>query len=70
MVPRLDQPPVPTSVAGMAEPLQSTVAAILRAAGLGLLSAAEAELMVDRIRARANEHPAEVLPSGPDEPVT
>jgi hypothetical protein len=46
------------------------VAAILRAAGLGLLSAAEAELMVDRIRARANERPAEVLPSGPAEPVT
>ncbi|MFC3891244.1 hypothetical protein ACFOWZ_07125 [Lentzea rhizosphaerae] len=66
----LDQFPVPAPVAGIAEPHQSTAAAILRAAGLGLFSAAEADLMIDRIRALAIRYPAEVLPASPDGTVT
>jgi len=38
-------------VAGIAEPHQSAVAAILRAVGQGLCTAAEADLVIDRIRA-------------------
>lgn len=37
-------------VAGIAEPHQSTVAGILRAVGQGLFTAAEADLLIDRIR--------------------
>ncbi|WP_156094080.1 hypothetical protein [Lentzea aerocolonigenes] len=66
----LDQPSVPAPVAGIAEPHQSTVAAVLSAAGLGLFSAAEAELAIDRIRALAARYPAEVLPTSPDGAVT
>jgi len=48
----LDQiPAATTATAGIAEPHQSTVASIQHAVGLGLFSAAEAELMIDRIRA-------------------
>jgi len=39
-----------TAVLGIAEPHQSTVAAILRAAGEGLFTTAEAELMIGRLR--------------------
>ena len=42
-----------TPVAGIAEPHQSTVAAILLAAGRGLFTTAEAELMIDRLRTDA-----------------
>lgn len=37
-------------VLGIAEPHQSTVAAILRSAGHGLFTAAEAESMISRLR--------------------
>lgn len=46
----LDVTRVSTSVAGIAEPHQSTVAAMLRAAGLGLFTAAEADMLIDRVR--------------------
>jgi hypothetical protein len=38
-------------VAGIAEPHQSTVAVILRGVGSGLFTAAEADMLIDRIRA-------------------
>ncbi|MBB4678417.1 hypothetical protein [Crossiella cryophila] len=41
------------SVSGVAEPHQSTVAAILRAAGNALITTAEAELVIARIRDHA-----------------
>lgn len=47
----LDVTPISTSVAGIAGPSQNTVAAILRAAGLGLFTAAEADMLIDRVRA-------------------
>lgn len=50
---QLDQLPATTTVVGIAEPHQSTVASILGAVALGLFSADEAELMIDRIRALA-----------------
>ncbi|SDI17316.1 hypothetical protein SAMN05192558_101302 [Actinokineospora alba] len=56
-----------TSVAGIAEPHQSTVAAILRAAGLGLFTAAEADLLIDRVRGRASDV---VLPRRPNRTVS
>lgn len=37
--------------AGIAEPHQSTVATILRAVGQGLFTAAEADTLIERIRA-------------------
>lgn len=40
----------PMHAAGVAEPHQSVVAAILRGVGQGLLTAAEAELSIDRLR--------------------
>jgi hypothetical protein len=43
---------------GIAEPHQSTVVAILRAARLGLFSATEAEMMIDRVRKLAGPKPA------------
>lgn len=45
-------------VAGIAEPHQSTVEYILRSARQGLFTAAEAELMVDQIRALATGLPS------------
>ena len=66
----LDQPPATTTVAGIAEPHQSTVAAIERAVGLGLFGAADAELMIDRIRALSTGDPTEAPPVSPDETVT
>ncbi|HKS48967.1 MAG TPA: hypothetical protein VJT49_28440 [Amycolatopsis sp.] len=48
-------------VTGIAEPHRSTVAAILRATEQGLFSAAEAELMIDRVRTQVTTSP---LPTG------
>ena len=44
-------------VAGIAEPHQSTVAVILRAVGLGLFTAAEADVLIDRVRAHVTAGP-------------
>ncbi len=44
-------------VAGIAGPHQSTVAAILRAAEMGLFTAAQAELLIDRVRAHLTASP-------------
>jgi hypothetical protein len=44
-------------VAGIAEPHRSTVAAILRATEQGLFSAAEAQLMIDRVRTQGVTSP-------------
>ncbi|NGY63107.1 hypothetical protein G7043_29730 [Lentzea sp. NEAU-D13] len=71
----LDQLPATTAIAGIAgiagiaEPHQSTVASIQHAAGLGLFSAAEAELVIDRIRALTTGDPAQALPVSPNETV-
>jgi hypothetical protein len=62
----LDQLPATTTVAGIAEPHQSTVASIQRAVRLGLFTEAEAELMISRIRVLATTDTAEVPPAGPD----
>lgn len=44
-------------VIGIAEPHQSTVAAILSAARQGLFTAAEAELLIDRVRKHVTTFP-------------
>ena len=62
----IDQLPIGAPVAGIAEPHRSTVASIQRAVGLGLFSAAEAELMIDRIRALVTTPAAGVLHISPD----
>ncbi|WP_143467060.1 hypothetical protein [Lentzea kentuckyensis] len=67
---RLDQLPATAAVAGIAEPHQSTVASIQHAAGLGLFSAAEADLMIDRIRALTTRDSAQALPESPNGTVT
>lgn len=54
----IDQLPAGAQIAGIAEPHRSTVASIQRAVGLGLFSVAEAELMIDRIRALVTTHTA------------
>ena len=41
----------------IAEPHQSTVAAIVRAAELGLFTAAQAQIMIDRVRAHLTALP-------------
>jgi hypothetical protein len=46
-------------VAGIAGPHQSTVATILRAVDLGLFTSAQAELLIDRVRAHLNASPVE-----------
>jgi gentisate 1,2-dioxygenase len=51
--------PDTTPVLEIAEPHRSTVAAILYAAGQGLFTAAEADMLIDRVRTYA-------LPLGPD----
>lgn len=69
---QLDQLPATTAVAGIAgiaDPHQSTVASIQRAVMSGLFSAAEAELMIDRIRALATRDTAEGPPDSPKETV-
>lgn len=47
-----------TPVAGIAESHQSTVAVILRAVGLGLFTTAEADMLIERVRAHAVAGPA------------
>jgi len=49
-------------VAGIAGPHQNTVTTILRAVELGLFTAAQAELLIGRVRAHLNALPV-VLPS-------
>ncbi|MFC3891387.1 hypothetical protein ACFOWZ_07855 [Lentzea rhizosphaerae] len=63
---QVDQLSATTTLMGIAEPHQSTVASILGAAGLGVFSAAEAELMIDRIRALATGDAADALPVSPN----
>lgn len=66
----LDVTPISAPVAGIAEPHQSTVAVILRAARLGLFTAAEADMLIGRIRAHMTASPAALSESiedpGPD----
>lgn len=52
-------------VAGIAEPHQSTVATILRAVGLGLFTAAEADMLIDRVRAHMIAVPVPVAVPAP-----
>jgi hypothetical protein len=52
-----------TPVAGIAESHQSTVAVILRAVGLGLFTTAEADMLIDRVRAVAGPAPVAVAMS-------
>lgn len=47
-----DQSLFTAPIAGIAEPHQSAVTAVLRAARQGVFSAAEADLLIERIRAR------------------
>ena len=47
----IDPIPNTTSIERIAEPHQSTVAAIVRAAELGLFTGAQAQIMIDRVRA-------------------
>jgi hypothetical protein len=51
--------PIPNTarVERIAEPHQSTVAAIVRAAELGLFTATQAQIMIDRIRAHLTALP-------------
>lgn len=50
--------PIPAGpVAGIAEPHQGTVATILRAVELGLFTAAEADMLIDRVRAHVTPVP-------------
>lgn len=51
------------AVAGIAEPHQSTAAAILRGFQQGLFTAADTERMIDRVRALT------IRPAGPDRTV-
>jgi len=53
-------------VAGIAGPHQSTVATILRAVELGLFTAAQAELLIGRVRAHLNALPVVLLSSVQD----
>jgi hypothetical protein len=50
-------------VAKIAEPHRSAVAAILRAARQGLFTAAEAELLIDRVRTNVTTFVEDSLPS-------
>lgn len=52
-------------VARIAGPHQSTVATILRAVELGLFTAAQAELMIDRVRAHLTAMPITTPITGP-----
>jgi hypothetical protein len=59
-----DGPSGPSSstapVAGVAEPQQSTVTAVLRAALQGVFGEAEADRLIERIRARAIPSPSPI----------
>lgn len=59
---RIDPVPIPTPVAGIAGPHQSTVTTILRAVELGLFTAAQADMLIDRVRAHLTALPV-ALPS-------
>lgn len=66
-----DQSPITAPVAGIAEPHQSAVAAVLRAAVQGVLSADEADLSIERIRACATPSVSPIddglaVPDGPN----
>jgi len=54
-----------TPVARIAGPHQSTVTTILRAVELGLFTAAQAELMIDRVRAHLTALPIATPITGP-----
>ncbi|MDX8052778.1 hypothetical protein SK571_25640 [Lentzea sp. BCCO 10_0798] len=54
---QLDQSPATAPVTGIAEPRQNTVSVILRGVRLGLFTAAEADLMIDRVRALTIKSP-------------
>lgn len=64
---RLDQTLPAAPVAGVTEPHRSTVTAILCAAQQGLFSAAEADLLVNRVRAHATITPVSTKDSRPTE---
>jgi hypothetical protein len=55
-----DQSPHAVPFTGIAEPHQSAVSAILRAALAGAFSAEEAELLIERIRARDTASPSSI----------
>jgi hypothetical protein len=55
-----DQSPITAPVAGIAEPHQSAVTAVLRASLEGVFSPAEAALLIERIRARAIPSPSPI----------
>jgi hypothetical protein len=57
-------------VAGIAGPHQSTVATILRAVDLGLFTAAQAELLIDRVRAHRTASSVESPVHSPVQPVS
>lgn len=57
------------NIVGIAEPHQSTVAGILRAVGLGLFTAAEADIFIDRVRAHVTALPIELPLSIEDSPL-
>ena len=52
-----DPRPATAPRAGVADAHQSTVDAVLAAAEQGMVSAADAELMIDRVRTHAAAHP-------------
>lgn len=53
----IDPTPSTAPVTGVAEPHQSTVAAILRAVEQGLFTAAQADMLIDRVRAHVTALP-------------
>ena len=65
---QIDPIPDTACVERIAEPHQSTVAAIVRAAEMGLFTATQAQTMVDRIRAHLTAlpitRPVVALPTG------
>lgn len=62
----LDPTAIAAPLAGIAEPHQSTVMAILRAVGQGLFSAADADMLIDRVRAHTAVSGLASEPNGPD----
>lgn len=58
--------PSAAPISEIAEPHQSTVAAILHAVRQGLFTAAEAETLIDRVRAHVTVLPNTVPFSAPD----
>jgi len=60
-----DQNPHAAPITEIAEPHQSAVTAVLLAALQGVFSAAEADLLIERIRARAIPSPSPIRDSLP-----